>query len=136
MLFRSHGGECWNKGPAVCYGCGQPGHYKNACPNVATGANAVPRINAQGNANQGNRNQQQGRAYALVPGDPRNDEEIIAGRIYIHGIPTYALFDSGSTHSFISNEHATKIGRNFECLDFNLIVSQPMSKGVMCSMIL
>ena len=43
---RIHGGECWAQGPTVCYGCGQTSHYKNACPNVATGANAVPRINA------------------------------------------------------------------------------------------
>ena len=61
---------------------------------------------------------------------------VIAGRISIYGISTYALFYSGSTHSFISSDHATKIGRISERLDFDLIVSQPMSKGVMCSTIL
>ena len=71
-------------------------------------------MNAPANANQGNQNQQQGRAYALVPGDPRNDEAVMAGRISLYEIPTYALFDSGSTHSFISNQHAAKIGRKHE----------------------
>ena len=60
----------------------------------------------------------------------------MAGRISLYEIPTYALFDSGSTHSFISNQHAAKIGRKHERLDFDLIVSQPMSKGVKCSTVL
>ena len=72
-----------------------------SCPKVVLGANAV---NTPANASQGNRNQQQRIAYALVPGDPSNDEAVIAGRISLYEILTYALFDSGSTHSF-------KIGR-------------------------
>ena len=92
-----------------------------------TGANAVP-VGAPKNNNQ-----RQGRAYAIVPGDPRNDEGVIAGRIFIHDIPTYALFDSGSTHSFVSHQHSTKIPIKPESLGYELLVAQPMSKDVVCS---
>ena len=82
------------------------------------------------------RNQRQGRAFALVTGDPRNDEGVIAGKVTVNGIPTYALFDSGSTHSFISISRANRIDKILEPLDFDLIVSQPMSKGLICSSVL
>ena len=120
---KMHLGECRSN---VCFGCGQGGHFRRECPKL-TGANTVP-VGAPKNNNQ-----KQGRAYAIVPGDPRNDEGVIAGRIFIHNIPTYALFDSGSTHSFVSHQHSTKIPIKPESLGYELLVAQPMRKGVVCS---
>ncbi|GFY91063.1 hypothetical protein Acr_07g0012590 [Actinidia rufa] len=68
------------------------GHIKRNCPKLETGAivprgnqgggNARPGENRQGN--QGNRsgtgnNQRQGQAFALMPGNARNDEIVVAG---------------------------------------------------------
>ncbi|GFY97794.1 hypothetical protein Acr_12g0003350 [Actinidia rufa] len=69
----------------------QMGHIRRNCPKLGTGAivprgnqgggNARPGENRQGN--QGNRNgtgnnQRQGQAFALMPGDARNDEIVVA----------------------------------------------------------
>ncbi|KAF7132157.1 hypothetical protein RHSIM_Rhsim09G0094400 [Rhododendron simsii] len=87
---KNHYGACRGNNPG-CFNCGQQGHIRKDCPRL-TGANAIPgnRNNHQANPNhaQGqNRNnnqgqvannQQQGRAFALVPGDARNVEAVVA----------------------------------------------------------
>ncbi|GFY87468.1 hypothetical protein Acr_05g0011070 [Actinidia rufa] len=87
---KNHSGECWRKRPdVICFYCNEVGHIKRNCPKLGTGAmrgnqgggNARPGENRQGN--QGNRsgtgnNQRQGQAFALMPGDARNDEIVVA----------------------------------------------------------
>ncbi|GFZ19448.1 hypothetical protein Acr_28g0001530 [Actinidia rufa] len=89
---KNHSGECWRKRPdVICFYCNEVGHIRRNCPKLGTGA-IVPRGNQGGKnarrggnrqGNQGNRsgtgnNQRQGQAFALMPGDARNDEIVVA----------------------------------------------------------
>ncbi|GFZ16761.1 hypothetical protein Acr_26g0000310 [Actinidia rufa] len=89
---KKHSGECWRNRPdVICFYCNEVGHIRRNCPKLGTGAivprgnqgggNAKPGGNRQGD--QGNRsgngnNQRQGQAFALMPGDARNDEIVVA----------------------------------------------------------
>ncbi|GFZ15971.1 hypothetical protein Acr_25g0003800 [Actinidia rufa] len=100
---RYHWGICWKDRIEVrneirCFHCNEVGHIKRTCPRLRTeavaprggpgGGNVRPTENARpgGNrpGNSGNRggnvnNQRQGRAFALMPGDARNTEDVVAG---------------------------------------------------------
>ncbi|GFS41489.1 hypothetical protein Acr_00g0074640 [Actinidia rufa] len=116
------------------------------CPKLGTGAivprgnqggeNAKPGGNRQGN--QGNRsgtgnNQRQGQVFALMPGDAKNDEIVVAGNILICSLPAYVLFDTSSSHTFVSIKFASKLNKKPEQLGYELAVSQSTNKGMVCS---
>lgn len=48
-------------------------------------------------------------------------------------LPAYVLIDSGSSHSFISLKFSMKLPIQPEPLGFELLVSQPMSRGTICT---
>ncbi|GFS38198.1 hypothetical protein Acr_00g0056190 [Actinidia rufa] len=116
---KNHSGECWWKVTSShCFNCKEVGHLKKDCPKLKTRANAVPVMGYGGRnampsgnenrpSNSGSRSgsgneQRQGRVFAIMPGDSRNNEDVVVGTILICSIPAYALFDSGSLHTFIS----------------------------------
>ena len=144
---KHHSGECWrNRTDVICFHCNEVGHIRRNCPKLRTGAivprgnqgggNARPGGNRQGN--QGNQsghgnNQRQGQVFALMPGDARNDEIVVAGNILICSLPAYVLFDTGSSHTFVSTNFASKLNKKPESLGYELAVSQPTNKGIVCS---
>ncbi|KAG5535763.1 hypothetical protein RHGRI_023508 [Rhododendron griersonianum] len=106
---RNHNGQC-RMVTLICFGCGQPGHYNSECPKVATGANAIPVKKTTGALGSGNANNKgKGKAFALVPGDPRNNDRVVAGIMILCSLPAHVLLDSGSSHSFVSASFATKL---------------------------
>ena len=70
-----------------------------------------------------------------MPRDLRNNEDVVIGTILICSIRTYALFDSGSLHTFISTHFAGQMNKELESLGYELVVSQLMGKGIVCSTI-
>ncbi|GFS41563.1 hypothetical protein Acr_00g0075120 [Actinidia rufa] len=130
---KNHSGECWKKRPdVICFYCNEVGHIRRNCPKLGTGAivprgnqggeNARPGGNRQGN--QGNRsgngnNQRQGQAFALMLGDAKNDEIVVAGNILICSLPTYVLFDTGSSHTFVSTKFASRLNKEPEPLGYD-----------------
>ncbi|GFY91777.1 hypothetical protein Acr_08g0001730 [Actinidia rufa] len=100
---RYHWGVCWKdmievRNEIRCFHCNEVGHIKRNCPRLRAeavtprggpgGGNMRPAGNVRpgGNrpGNPGNRdgnmnNQRQGRAFALMPGDARNTEDVVAG---------------------------------------------------------
>ena len=154
---RYHWGVCWKDRIEVrneirCFHCNEVGHIKRNCPrlraeavaprggpvggNVRPAGNARPGGNRPGNlGNRGGNvnNQRQGRAFALMPGDARNNEDVVAGNLIICSLPAYVLFDTGSSHTFVSTQFASRLNRKPEPLGYELVVSQPMTKGTVCS---
>ncbi|XP_058223184.1 uncharacterized protein LOC131332890 [Rhododendron vialii] len=111
----------------TCYACGRQGHHKSECPSIPTGANVVP-VNKTIRVGKPN-TRVQGRAFALVPRDPRNNENVVL----IYSLPAYVLIDSGSSHSFVSSKFSMKLPTQPEPLGFELLVSQPMSSSTICT---
>ena len=73
--------------------------------------------------------------FALMSRNPRNNEDVVASTILICSIPTYALFDSRSSHTFISTHFASRINKKLGLLGYKLVMSQPMGNGIVCSTI-
>ncbi|XP_075473323.1 uncharacterized protein LOC142504328 [Primulina tabacum] len=51
-----------------------------------------------------------GRAYVMHADKAESDTTLITGRILLAGVVTYALLDSGATHSFMSESFVKQLG--------------------------
>lgn len=84
--------------PQVCYRCGEPGHYANNC-------NKRPNQNQQTPQKQ-NSNQKppnyNGRVNHVSTETVRESLEVMLGTFSVNSISATVLFDSGASHSFIS----------------------------------
>ncbi|KAL7203099.1 hypothetical protein ACSBR2_016419 [Camellia fascicularis] len=107
--------------------CGQVGHLLRDCPKL-TNPIAGPSGPALKSAiPRGVRNDQkrQGRAFALVPGNPEVTEKFVTGTLSICGHLAHVLFDSGSTYSFVVPHFASKLTSTPEPLGYVLSLSFP-----------
>jgi hypothetical protein len=75
----------------LCFNCNQSGHFVKFCP--------YP---------QKQQNQYQARVHYTTIDDIPEGEPMIAGMFSINNHPAVILFDSGSSHSFISQAFARK----------------------------
>jgi hypothetical protein len=94
-----------------CYNCGRPRHYANECPK--------PRQNKQGESSgfhQGNQVKKpvvqvkQGKLNFTTLADVPEGAAVLTGTFSICDHPIRILFDSGVTHSFISESLVSKLG--------------------------
>ena len=58
-----------------------------------------------------------------MPGDARNNEVRVVGNLLICSLPAYVLFDTRSSHTFMSTQFAKKINKEHEPLGYELAVS-------------
>jgi hypothetical protein len=103
-----------NVGDRRCYNCGQPGHYINECPK--------PRQIKTNPQNQGAGNKpatpakkpmvqvRQGKLNFTAMSDIPEGASVLTGTFSISDTPVKILFDSGATHSFISERLISKLG--------------------------
>jgi hypothetical protein len=94
-----------------CFNCRSVDHFIRDCPR--------PKKPNQGqSSNQGNQNKgkrpmmqvQQGRINFTTLAELPDGVPVTSGTFSIHHQPVVTLFDSGATHSFISNNCGTRIG--------------------------
>ncbi|XP_074305111.1 uncharacterized protein LOC141640049 [Silene latifolia] len=62
----------------------------------------------------------------------KDDAHVVTGTFLVNSKPTFVLFDSGATHSFVSREHARTL--NLEIFDLIMdSVTIPSGESVSCS---
>jgi len=71
-----------------------------------------------------------GRVYTLSGAETTQNHDLIQGMCFIKGKTLNVLYDSGATHSFISNDCVKDLKLPISSLDTNLIISTSTSKFV------
>ncbi|KAA0061192.1 ty3-gypsy retrotransposon protein [Cucumis melo var. makuwa] len=101
---RVHGDRCL-AGSGVCFRCKQPGHTADACPRkpMETTPHQPPTF-------------QQGRVFATTRQEVERAGTVVTGMLPILGHYAFVLFDSGSSHSFISSMFVQHVGLEVEPL--------------------
>ncbi|KAA0056676.1 gag protease polyprotein [Cucumis melo var. makuwa] len=113
---RVHGGRCL-AGSGVCFRCRQPGHTADMCPRKPF-ETTPPQPSAS----------QQGRVFATTRQEAERAGTVVTGTLPILGHYAFVLFDSGSSHSFISSVFVQHVGLEVEPLGSVLSVSTPFGE--------
>ncbi|XP_035834327.1 uncharacterized protein LOC118482773 [Helianthus annuus] len=82
----------------VCYNCNESGHVKAKCPKLKQGAKKEGKKEDAAKA--------KGRMFQISTEEARAHPNVVSGIFMINSIPTYVLFDTGASRSFISSKIA------------------------------
>ncbi|XP_028109694.1 uncharacterized protein LOC114308326 [Camellia sinensis] len=140
---KKHRGTCYRLSGA-CFQCGKTGHLVRDCPkrnqqngNRATtslaGSTLAPNIKSAAKPVNNKDTARQGRVFALVLGDVQNAATVVSSTFIVHGHSVHELFDSGSTHSFVSKLFAQNLDRSEEVLQYVLCVSSHLGDSMICT---
>ncbi|XP_016206505.1 uncharacterized protein LOC107646877 [Arachis ipaensis] len=118
---KEYGGRPCQLTGIICFSCGQPGHMAKDCLKKPVQGIDRPR--------------QQGRVFAMTADDAIKSDSLIQGQCYVKSRLLTVLYDSGASHSFISETVAHELGLDFTMLDYNLIVRTPTSQNALTSQV-
>ncbi|WRX13385.1 zinc finger protein [Theobroma cacao] len=118
---------------AFCYECGGIGHVKRDCPTyrhnqeMARGSirsyfATAPTRNVKRDKGKGVTSSSQGRST-------RSTQQVVTSNLFICGYEASVLFDPGSTHSFVSSNFMPKLGKHYEYMDEQLVVTTPLKES-------
>ncbi|XP_022149796.1 uncharacterized protein LOC111018143 [Momordica charantia] len=129
---KNHARPCW-LGKIICFKCQKEGHFARECPMTGSNTQALGQKTPAATATQGGT--QRARIFPLTRGDVEHAEAVVRGTILVLSIPAYALFDSGSSHSFISSTFVRHADLELESLGFLLSVSTPSGSVLVTSQV-
>ena len=74
--------------------------------------------------------------FAFTPQDVQASDTVVKGILPLFSNFAKTLFDSGSTHSFISSRYAKLCDKKLGLMDYDLFVATPMGDSLVCNSIL
>jgi len=110
------------KGP-ICFNCGKPGHVTTEYVHQKSHFN--PSTSAPKT-----RPMTTGRVYIMSDTKTAQNHDLIQDTCFIKGKTLNVLYDSGTTHYFISNNCVKDLKLIISSLNTNMIVSTPTSESV------
>jgi hypothetical protein len=112
-----------------CFNCGSADHFIRDCPRPKKPNQG--QSSTQGNQNKGKKSMmqiRQGRINFTTLAELPDGAPVMSGTFSIHHKPVVILFDSGATHSFISNNCGTRIGLDLCPTQGSYMISSPGGK--------
>jgi hypothetical protein len=103
--------------PSGCFNCRELGHY----------ASIFPQRNMQ-TPQKGNRVQQNymhGRVNHVTAEEAQEAKDVVLGTFLINSVPATVLFDSGASHSFITEQFVAKHDVPRSSMKTHLLISSP-----------
>ena len=77
----------------------------------------------------------QARTYAVRARDQQDAPDVIVGKLSLLSIDVFALFDPGSTHSYICSSIASRKGMIVEQLAFDIVVTNLLGHSVVVNQV-
>ncbi|KAF1879968.1 hypothetical protein Lal_00022093 [Lupinus albus] len=112
---RTHIGDSCPGTMLTCFYCKEVGNTRRYCPKLTQSVNAV----------SAEQRRSTGRVFTMSGAEISGVDGLIKGNCMVADIPLLVLFDSGATHSFVSNDCVDRLKLQTESLPFDLVVSTP-----------
>src|SRR5664279_3586888 len=126
-----------NLSAVTCFECGLKGHYSNACPKKQNG---IQRPNAPGSSSSnGNNNKNPASKLPMTPAkgkfnqmsaeEAQESPDVVLGTFLVNSVPAHVLFDSGASHSFVTQDFVKKSHLNPTLMKRLMVVQIPGSQA-------
>ncbi|XP_052734071.1 uncharacterized protein LOC128196623 [Vigna angularis] len=109
-----------------CNICRVEGHFARDCPTVKRTGQQTSQA-GRAHPRSGARPQALGKVYAISGSEAASLGTLIVGHCMLNGRECCVLFDSGATHSFVSEDCVAILGLVVRELQYDLVVATPTS---------